>query len=218
MTVVAYPPVEPSIFGRIITGWQVEQWCIDVLKRWESTYLSEVERQSGMVAGTLQRARSFVRTISFDKWPEDQLPAVMLVSTGLAEPPKKLGDGAYRKRWLVGVGVCDEASTQEAARRNMHMRATAMQALLVQRPSLDGQANGVVLLDDSYDNVPYDDGRTLSGGISLFAVDVENCLSANAGPLLPDVPADEPWQDWPVVTTHDELVERVDQIPNGGDT
>ena len=94
-----------SIFGRIVTGDDVETWALNLFRRWMGTYLAEVERQHGLQAGHWQRPRAYVRVLSFDKWPEDQLPAVMLVSAGIAGPPIKHGDGKIAARWLLGLGV-----------------------------------------------------------------------------------------------------------------
>jgi hypothetical protein len=206
VTVIDY---QGSIFGQIVTGWDVEQWVLDLLERWTSTYMSEVERQHGMVAGTLARPRSFVRTISFDKLPEDQLPAVMVISTGLAGPPKTSGE-TIRASWAVGIGVVCSARTQDEAKRNASFLTAALRDLFKQRPSLDGHALGTDWAIEAYDDLTFDDTRSLAGGRLVFAIEVGDVVSVNAGPATPDVPLDPdtlPWPDWQQVEEVDLDVE-----------
>ena len=202
----ALNPDPLSIFGRIVSGSDVEDWCIALLKRWTSTYLSEVERQHGLPTLHYARPRSFVRTISFDQWPEDQLPRILMASAGQATPPKKDADGRYRCWWVMGFGCVCSARYQEEAHEMALDYVAAVRTLFLQRPTLDDHANGVVWLDERYDDLVYDDLRSLSSGQAHFTVEVENVSSAYAGPLAPEEPSDEPWAHWPIVLTHDEQV------------
>jgi hypothetical protein len=205
---ISYDP-STSIFGRIVTGDDVETWCLDLFRRWTGTYLSEVERQHGLAAGFWARPRGFVRVLSFDKWPEDQLPVVMLVSTGVANPPERRGDGVYYARWIMGLGVlCSARSEQETHDMARHYIA-AIRALVSQRPSLEGLAQGVKWMDESYTPLPYDDSRSLCAGQAIFQVDVDDVTTTLAGPATPDDPLEpdtDPWAVWPTVQTHDETV------------
>jgi hypothetical protein len=208
---LAYDPT--SIFGRIVSGDDVEQWCVDLFVRWMGTYLSEVERQHGLTAGSWARPRTFRRSLSLDKWPEDQLPAVVLVSTGLATPPVKAGDGKFRARWLMGLVVICSARTEELSHDMARHYCAAIRTLLEQRPSLDGYADGVQWLDESYNDLNFDDSRSLCTGRAVFAVEVDDVMSANSGPVTPDDPLSpdtDPWAPWPTVETVEIVVEQTD--------
>lgn len=215
-----YPPTRPSIFGPIVTGHDVEQWCLALLKRWTGTYLAEVERQAGLVAGDLARPRAYVITPTLDRWPEDQLPAVLLVSPGLAERPVKDGGGYYRARWEMAAACHVSARTELEAHAMAQRYTAALMRLFIQRPSLDGKANGVDWLEESYDQLDHDSTRSLAVGFARFTVQADNIALANAGPATPSDPLDpdtQPWPDWPLVETVDVDVENVDQItPEGG--
>ncbi len=205
-----------SIFGRIVAGADVETWCIDLAQRWFSTYLAEVERQHNIVAGTIARPRVYVRTTSFDKWPEDQLPALMLVAQGILTPPVKHGDGTYTARWLMGLAAVCSARTQQESHDLASLYMAALRNLFIQRPSLDGHANGVDWVDERNDDLEYDDQRSLSSGRAQFLVQVENVSVADAGPVTPDkplTPDTDPWPGWPTVQTVD-----VELINEGGST
>lgn len=215
---------EPTIFGRIVTGADVEAWSWATLRTWISTYLAEVERQSGLVAGSLQRPRGFVTAPSLDKWPEDQLPALLLISVGMSEPPLKQGDGRFRARWEMGL-ACVVSARREDESRALAMRyMAALRALFVQRPSLDGNAAGTVWLGEQYDQLEYDDARSLTAGLAQFTVEVEDVVSANAGPLRADKPLDpdvDPWPAWATAKVVGVTVEGhvpPEPLPNGGKT
>lgn len=208
-----------TLFGRILTGADVEEWCVELARKWAGTYLAEVERQRGIEAGALQRPRAFLRVPTFDKWPEDQLPAVLIVSVGLAEVPLRVGAGPFRARWQMGLGCICSARTQTESHAMAMLYTAALRALFVQRPSLEGRARGVVWQDETYeDQLEYDDTRSLSAGIAQFTVEVDDVVTANAGPVTPDQPLDPDTLPWPEdvdVQTTDVQIER-EPLPTGG--
>jgi hypothetical protein len=205
-----------SSFGPIVSGGDVEQWVLELLRTWLSTYLSEVERQHDLEAGWLQRPRAYVRTGSLDKWPEDQLPAVLVISVGTAEPPIKEGTGAYRARFVIRTGALVSASTEEATHALAQHYGAALHTLLVQRPSLDGHAAGTVWMGETYDDLDYDDGRSLSVAIVEFTVEVHDVAIANAGPLTPSAPLDPDTDPWPLDPTADVVEVVVEPMHEGG--
>jgi len=199
-----------SIFGRIVTGADVEGWCEQLVRRWASTYLAELERQNDLQPGSLPRPRGWAIAPSLDKWPEDQLPAVVFESTGVPGPPRKGGDGRYRADWTVRIHVVCSARTWEDSRRLAMRYTAAMRALFVQRPSLDGNANGTTWVVEAYDELAFDDTRSLAAGAAAFIVQVEDVTTANAGPVTPAdplYPDIDPWPDWPLVKEVDVEVD-----------
>jgi len=202
---------EPSIFGQIVTGLDVEQWCMEELATWSSTYLAEVERQSGLSGHDLARVKSWVTGPSLDKWPEDQLPAGLLISVGLAERPSMSGDGSYNARWQMGLAIIVSARTEAETHRLAMLYIAAHRTLLLQRPSLGERTLGVDWQDENYDQLPYDDIRSLGAGMANFTVEVESVASWGMGPNTPDVPLSPddtlPWPPYQTVKTHSETVE-----------
>lgn len=202
MTVVA----DETIFGRIITGFDVEQWVLALLKKWSGTYISEVERQHGYPAGTLQRVRGWGVAPSFDKWPEDQIPGVLVVSPGLVPPPVKVGTGRYRARWRVDVGAICSASTPTKSHEQAQMLIAAHKAIVIQRPSLEVGAIAADWVDEQYDPLTFDDTRSLYAGYASLAVEIDDVVSTSHGPTTPDdprVPETDPWPPWQRVDTVD---------------
>lgn len=215
---------QPSIFGAIVDGGDVERWTLALLKRWLSTYLAETERQHGIVAGKTPRPRGWAIGPSFDKWPEDQVPGILVVSPGTSAAPIKDGGGYYRARWLLDVGALCSTRSQAETRAQAQLYGGAITDLLIQRPSLDDHAHGTLWLGLSYEDLGYDDTRSLSAVRTRFTVEVEQVALANAGPTLPDEPLDPdtlPWPPYVDVETVDVVVENTpppDPIPDEGGT
>jgi hypothetical protein len=198
------PHAEASIFGRIVTGADVEHAASALLKRWSSTYIAEVERQHDIEAGTLPRIRSWSTVNQFENWPADQLPASLLLSTGTVPPPQKNGRGVYRACFTLGIAVV--CATNNAARSNelAKLYIAAHRTLLIQRPSLEADARGVDWIGDDYSDLGVEDSRFLSAGMAEFIVEFDDVVSTGAGPVTPDEPLDpdtDPWADWPRVQT-----------------
>jgi hypothetical protein len=199
----------PSIFGRIVTGYDVEQAVLAVLQRWSSTYIAELERQHGITACSIARVRGWSLAPSFDKWPEDQVPGVLVVSTGAAAPIRH-GDGTYRATWAVELGCVVSAQTQQLSRELAMLMLSAHKAIIVQRPSLEGFADGTRWLAESYTALPFDDTRSLYAASATLAIDVEDVLTSLAGPVTPDNPPADPcapFAPWPTVETVDVEVD-----------
>jgi hypothetical protein len=197
-------------FGSIVTGGDVEDWMLQTLQEWFSTYLAEAERQHGYTGHDLPRPRGWAIGPSFDKWPEDQLPGLLVSSKGVPAPPQKDGYHAYRARWLVEPGVVCSARTQELAHRLAMLYGAALRTLVVQRPSLGGHAEACDWLGESYDDLGYDDTRSLYAVRERFSVEVAGVATGDTGPTsadLPFTPDDTlPWPPLVQVQTHDETV------------
>lgn len=202
-----------AVFGPIVTGGDVEGWTLDLLQTWLSTYLAEVERQHGYSGHDLPRPKGWALGPTFDKWPEDQLPGVLIASRGVPVPPLRDGDGSYRARWLVEPGVVCSARTQAESHTLAMLYGAAVRALMVQRPSLGGHAEAVDWLGESYDDLGYDDTRSLYAVKELFAVEVVDVVFGDAGPTSPEVPFSPddtlPWPPDQTVETYEIEVDHV---------
>jgi hypothetical protein len=182
-----------SAIGPIVTGAEVEQAALDVLRRWSSTYLAHLEVQHGLEPGALPRLRAWTTAPEFEKWPEDQLPAVLLVSPGISEEPLPDGAGYYRVRFSLGVAVIVSAASLADTARLAKWYGAVMRTILLQHQSLEGFAGGITWVDENYDDVPSEDTRTLGASQSIFAVEVRGFARRWNGPATPfRLPGDDP--------------------------
>lgn len=191
-----------STVGRIVSGRDVELAALATLKAWSSTYLAEAERQTGREVGSLPRVRTWTTSPDFEKWPEDQLPCVLLISPGLVDPPDADGAGKYRARFSLGIANIASTATADETADVAKLYCAAHRTCLLQHPSLDGFAAGVTWLDENYDDLPFDDTRSLGAGKAIFAVEVRDISTRYRGPQDP-VPDLEPIPEDPTATSYE---------------
>lgn len=200
-----------SVFGRILSDDQVEDAVISILKKWVPTYMSEVERQVGLDEGYYQRPIHYTARSDFDKWPEEMLPTVIVISPGIDDDPEKEGRGIYRAKFEIGT-VCVVSSTDALSTRRFSYRmGAAIRGAIIQHQSLDlaldGTVRGIDWIGERNNPVPQPEpsDRTIWANRQLFSVDVGDVLTRTAGPPAPaSTPLPDPttpWPDDPVVDT-----------------
>lgn len=177
-----------SAIGKIVTGRDVELAALAVLKRWASTYLAEAEEATGRARGSLPRIRAWTTASEFEKWPEDQLPAVLLISPGLAAPPRADGTGSYRASFALGIAAIVSTARMDETAALAKLYCATFRACLLQHQSLEGFAAGVTWADENYDDLPSIDDRSLGAGQAIFAVEVDGISTRWNGPPYPSEP------------------------------
>lgn len=195
-----------TLFGPILLGTSVTDAMEAHLKLWLPTYLAEMKRQHGV---NLPAVRSYNFSSDVEKWPERQLPAVLVVSSGTADEPTMDGGGAYTATYTVGVGVVAAGRSEEETLQLAQAYAAAVRACVVQHPSLGGFALGTRWLGEEWDTIESSKARTLVGAQEVFVVTVKDVTTAHAGPGVPN-PAPNPnvpSADWPTVATHSEDIQ-----------
>lgn len=180
-----------SDIGRVVTDDEIEDAVVAILRAALPTYLSHVEQGKGLAPGFWVRPKSWSVRNDIEHWPEETLPHVIIVSTGLTGQPVKEGRGTYRVPWYIGVGAVVSADNQLNTRRMAYGYAAAIRTLMVQQQSLgqalDGTVRGVTWMDGRNGEMPPEDGRTLWMSRQVFEVEVGNVLTQPAGPLsFPD--------------------------------
>jgi hypothetical protein len=146
-------------------------------------YLMELERKYG---GALPMPRSWTISAEPDKMPEDQTPAVVIVSPGLFGPPEARGDGCYTATWRISLSVVVSARGNGVALVLARRYALAMRAIALQKQALDGlEVRGVNWLDERYSILDTSDDRTLCVAAVDLAVEVSDVTRRRSGPLVP---------------------------------
>lgn len=212
-----------TVFGRIVTDDQVEDAALATLSKWLPTYMSEVERQVGLDAGFYERppAGSYTVRSRFDKWPEEMLPLVIVIATGVADDPAAEGRGKFRAEFEIGVACVVSSVDIPSSRRYANRMGAAVRAALVQHQSLDqaieGSVRGVDWLGERNNELPQPEPgeRTIWANRQLFNVEVGDVLTKAAGPIAPDPLPDPttPWPDDPTVDTIDDVDITLEKIP-----
>lgn len=163
---------------------------------WINDGLRLAERAHGLEPGILELPHGVVSRSDFAKWPEDQLPVILVIAAGLAEPPTRRADGKYEARWLVGlapvVADVDVETTHEVA---LVYGAAVRWAMLV-KPSLGGFAEDTIWRDEQYGDVPNLASRSIGSARSVFEVVVPDVVQRAPGQARPTADGADPG-DWP---------------------
>ena len=210
---VTYTPRPLSLYGRLIAGADVAQAVRARIEADLDLYLDEVERQHGLTPGTLERPRAFVDD---ERFPEDQLPAIVVKSTGVADLPEPDGQGRYRTRFGIELEAHVAAGT--GAMEVAQLYALALRALALQRPS--PLFMGTDWTGESYRRGELVGGRTYCVGVVELEVHVPDVTDRHAGPSdelgWPEIPPRAPDSpEWPVAQTADTDIVKEPIEPEG---
>ena len=120
--------------------------------------------------------RSTVNENDMDRWRQDQLPSLIVMSPGLADTPRPLARSTneFLVRWAVAVGMVVSAASEEATRTLSQAYAACIRTCLMHNRGLDGTARSVDWMDERYDAMEPDDGSQLSlaAGQATFQVEM----------------------------------------------
>lgn len=194
-----------DVYGPILTEGDVRHAAEETLKLWLPSYLGEVAAQHGMARDTLPLIRSWKAVPVFEQWPEEQLPAIVVVAPGTNSVPEKM-DNKITVGWSLGVAVIVSAKDEESTADLIGLYSAAIRALLSHKGSLGGFAEGSTFMSERFDEHPIpEQGRTLRTAMVMFSVLVAGMNKVRGGPRVADDPTVEP-EPWPIVTSVHETV------------
>lgn len=196
---------------RIVTDDQVENAILAMLRNWVPFYLADVEEQVGLERGYYERPveSSYIVRDDFDKWPEEMLPCVVVVSLGPIDQPVKDGRWSFRTNWLIGVLGVASGLDQVSSRRAAYHLGGAIRAALAGRQTLDRALDetvrGVQWQGGRNGEMPGDGDRTVWAQRQAFSVEVGDVLTQGTGPaVLPPDPI-EPVPPSPTIETASDV-------------
>lgn len=203
-----------SVFGRLVSAYDLESAMVATVKRWINDYLAEIERHHALEVGAIPRPRSYVVSADTEKMPEDQLPAILVESPGLADEPDADGAGVYWAPWTLNLSAQIAARGNRNALRVARLYAAALRLLAVQQQQ-DPVTNPLDMrrvdwIDERYDLLDSIDDRTICVGTVELRCEVAGVAQRHTGPLDPlfpptpaDVPPDPASPEWPDAITYD---------------
>lgn len=176
-----------TVFGDIIDGDQIEQAMLAMLKLRLPTYIDEVaqQREHDLGRGAYQYPKSWIVTREFDKWPENKLPCVIVISPGMVDEPVKRKDGKYTGSWYVALAVVVSARSPQGTNRTAKRYGAALRACVLQNATLEGALRGTRVKDwvsEEYDSLPEEESRYLGSANLIFTVEVDDVTNAYKGP------------------------------------
>ncbi len=189
-----------TVFGNLSGGDEVDAALLSVLNEWMPTYLRAVAKDREIEE--LEAPRSIVAVSEFDRFPEQQLPAIVVVNPG-TEPNPTRRPGHYDAKWPIRLCVEVSAAKQSEVRRNAQLYLIAAREAILRKRSLGHGMKGTDWGGETYDLVESDKRRSLGGASASFVIERENVAQIGGGPADPD---SEPYADWPEVESHEVTV------------
>jgi hypothetical protein len=181
-------------FGPVFNFAKVERWLLETAETWFPTYLAEAERQSDEEPHTFAPVENFIVANEWDSWPEEHLPCLLVMDTGVGDQPKRDGGGRWSVRRIFGASIIVQAPTRTDVRWASGLYGAAFRSLLLQHQDLGHPESigGVDWTDERPAPVPTDDERNIGAQISLFIVDIKDVADEGGVPRGPQFPADPP--------------------------
>jgi hypothetical protein len=187
-------------FERIIDAVDVENAVKAVLDDYISIYLGERERSKGYAPNSIERPRGVITASELDKWPEDQVPVLVVLSAGTGKP-KAHERKMYSADWGVGVHCVVSDVNADETRKLGLVYVAAVRAAIVQHGGLgsslhpDGFAQALSWEGERYDATAFVDTRTIFAPLVMFTVSLDETVTGQAGPREPYTdPTEEPAQ------------------------
>lgn len=209
-----------SVYGPMFNFAFVDRWILELAEKWDLTYLAEAERQSGEEPQTFGPIKSFIVANEWDGWPEEHLPCLLVVDTGLGDQPTRDGRGLWSARRLFGASLIVQAPTRKDVRWAVGLRGAAFRSLMLQHQDLEHPEHigGLDWVDERPAPVPSSDERNIGAQIMLFYVDVKNIADEGGSPPfnLPDPPEDPYTPPDPPPVVIDPTPDPDSGLPPGG--
>jgi len=177
------------------------------LRRWLPGYLSiacDLHGVDGRIAGV----KSWAVANTGEKWPEQGLPALLVVGPEETVDVEASGQGMYRATWPIEVGLVIAARTGPNARKYARIYGAAIRGALLQGRSQGeeglttkwrGEGTGIVGLDKQR--------RTMAANANLFDVTVDNVVSWRRGSGSDKPPIPEEWPEVTETEVEEEITE-----------
>lgn len=197
-----------GIFGPSIDSSDVERAMQAHLEAWMDTHVAEIARvkdpkHERWAAGAILPIKTYriSHLATPQKWPEDQLPTIVIGSMGETAKPRIEEDGKVVAKFGVAILCVATGFDEEDSRELSRLYSSAAREAIMQHPDLGEFANGVEMGPES--NSPVTKGveaaRSLHGCARPYTVEVEYVLDLLEGPAKPLPDPDDPPEDWPVV-------------------
>lgn len=185
-----------SVYGPFVPSLDIEAAIRTLLQTWIDSYLGELERRSSgrHPLRTLPRpSKWYVATDVEDilQWPDRDLPAVIVESTG--DGDTEPGSGRGLNQWMrftvtVVYRGSGKREDRERTREVIVLLASAIKWVLWKHRTLGGLAQTIEITRTGYDFAPPARPSTLSGAEVDVSVLVADVVELGGGPDTPDDP------------------------------
>lgn len=181
-----------DVFKDIITADEVEDQILANLELWMPTYLAELCRQKNIDPTLPPAIKSWVTLQKFRHEPQNQTPAIVVVSGGTSGQPVKSGDGWWRSPFLFGISAIISARDQDSASRMSKLYAAAVRAIMLQQRK-NVMYTDIVWNGETYGDIDVGSPDMLAAATGTFEITLDGLVkSQGAGPKVPSLLAPDP--------------------------
>lgn len=162
------------------------------------------ELQDRIDAGTIKprqlaTPKSYATVSEYDRFPEQQLPAIIVAAPGMVQQPIRNGDGYLHGTWTIEVSATVSAPNGKETRQLSQLYLAAIQGAILQRRSLGDPFSAANLMMVEYADIPNERRRSIIAAVAAFEVSVHEMISTKQGPVSPEPPDPIP-PTWPIAT------------------
>jgi len=207
-----------SSVNAIVDRRTVERNVLSHLQQWLVPYLAAMERFHGLDTQSIPTPKAWRVEQQFARRPQDHLPFVAVVSSGInpGKTPAREGDGMTRAWWLVAIGAVCGARSDQMAKDLSGYYGAAIRMAMMHVPDLGGWSSGVDWNDERYDDWSPILEQVVSSVRLVFTVEVEQVVNVFEGfrdmwgkPTVPPDPYNVP-TSYPDITEKQITVDKLD--------
>lgn len=151
--------------------------------------------------------RGVLRLEDLLDYPENNLPALVVLVPGTIGEPVRHGDGYYSATYSVMVTAVALAATQNDTRRVAELENVAARGCLIHNRMLAEDVTTELWVGETTDNLTVNETQRLLMCTSAFTVRLEDVVSWRAGPDSGALPPDV--EPWPVATDVELTITKV---------
>ncbi len=183
-----------SVFGTWTYPRQIELAYIEHVNKWLATFIAEAERQFGIPARAVPvpaRGQFTVSREEFQKYPEHQTPAVLVMAPGLAGEPRREADRSLTAPIALAFGVVAASPhIEDAAAEIAQLIGVAIREIVLRLRPEDLDVKAVRLVDERYGDI---EKRTMGSARIVFTIDVAGWSPGKGGPVSRTDPPVDPY-------------------------
>lgn len=176
--------------GPLFSPHQIEEAVLAALQRRLPFYIEEALNQHGVKLPEIESWGLVDEHV--DRWPEQKLPALVVVASGTARggDPEEYGGGWYRAGWSLAVVVAVEHAQRVEARRIAQVYGAVVRGVLLQKRSL-GDGSRVARWTGELNPFEANAKATRAASENFFLVTQDEVVNWQLGPKTVD-PGDTP--------------------------
>ncbi len=199
-------------FGPLIGPWSVEAAAKATVTKWLSaTYLQELERQNGLLPGTIAAPSQIYGAADLTAWEQAVMPAVIVVCEDPEGEPEYFQSAGYFQAYLLTVGVVLQAiggsvADEDVARQQAGLYATALMGVMDEQFASDNPTlvQHVKRSGSPSVSLPDPEARLIYLGQVTYDVTVQTNVAIE-GPAAP-IPDQGAVPTWPTVASENLTV------------